>query len=211
MLRPKLSEGKSPEKCNTLLRAATCHPGANGFVLFGELLDLAADLTAFLDHHFAVANFSGYLAGRVHGEVFPDGEFAREPAADFRNIDAGGAREGAAGRNLNHSAVHRGLDVAFDDQRVAVGDLDAFQLDIRADDEAAALLIVALGRRGGRRFFCRLERVPGGCRGARQGAVQLRGGSAEAGQAGASLWAFRAFLVAPAEKCIALEHVDPLS
>src|SRR3972149_9495279 len=52
---------------------------AEGFLLLGQLLDVAADLAALLDHDLAVADFPGHLAARVHGEAFSCNEIAREP------------------------------------------------------------------------------------------------------------------------------------
>ena len=38
----------------------------------------------------------------------------------------------------DHARVHARLDRAFHDQGVAVGDLDAFELDVGADNQATA-------------------------------------------------------------------------
>jgi hypothetical protein len=47
--------------------------------------------------------------------------------------------EGALLGDLHGLAVEHRLDAPFDDQRAAVADLGALQLDVGTDDEAAAL------------------------------------------------------------------------
>ncbi len=69
--------------------------------------------------------------------------------------------------DLEHARVEGRLDAAFDDQRVAVADLDALQLDVRADDQLRlAARVGSLGRRDGgvRRGRVRGRRGGGGDR-----------------------------------------------
>jgi hypothetical protein len=65
------------------------------------------------------------------------GEFAFEPAANFRHVDTHLAYEYPVFGNLDDSAVHRCLNSAFHDQRVAIGNLCALQLDVRSYDQSA--------------------------------------------------------------------------
>ena len=51
--------------------------------------------------------------------------------------------------NLYHAAVHRGFDATLYDERVAIGNLNAFQLDVRTDDELASWRVVSRGHRCG--------------------------------------------------------------
>ncbi|CAI06632.1 hypothetical protein ebA958 [Aromatoleum aromaticum EbN1] len=83
-------------------------------------------------------------------------KFAIEPAADFSNVDADRPCERAAFGDANDAAVHRRFDAAFDDQRIAIQDFRAFELDFGPDDEAAARSIARIlgglvgARKGGR-------------------------------------------------------------
>jgi hypothetical protein len=74
----------------------------------------------------------------VDDELFARSEFTFEAAVNFGNIDADRAGENAVLGNLNDPAVHRGFDTAFNDQRVAVGNLGTFEFDVGAHDELAA-------------------------------------------------------------------------
>src|SRR5262249_35777072 len=56
----------------------------------------------------------------------------------FGDVDLRGAIESSRLRDLHFLAVHRRLHVALDDEQIAVGDLDALQLDVDPDEELAA-------------------------------------------------------------------------
>ncbi|MNC90310.1 hypothetical protein D3C83_63920 [compost metagenome] len=72
-------------------------------------------------------------------------KFAFEAATDFGDVDADRSREHAVLGNLDYAAIHRSFDAAFDDERIAVGNFHALQLDVRADDQLAALGVVGGG------------------------------------------------------------------
>jgi alkyl hydroperoxide reductase subunit F len=96
------------------------------------------ELPAFLDHHLAVADGARHLAGAINHQPVAHGQVAVKAAADFRDVDLGRALERADLGDLHQARIHGRLDQAFDDQRVAVGDLDPLELDVGADDELAA-------------------------------------------------------------------------
>ncbi len=127
--------------------------------------------TAFLDHQRAVADRAVDPAGGIHHQALAGGQFALEGAAHFRHVDLGLARKYAAFGDADVAAVHRGFHAAFHHQDLAIGDFGAFQLDVGADDELAALVVARvfgslrqgfladrLGRPGG---FGRFGRVAG--------------------------------------------------
>jgi sugar phosphate isomerase/epimerase len=66
-------------------------------------LDLAGELAALLDHHLAVAHLAGDLAGREDDQLLAHGQVAVEQAADFGDVDFGGALERTALRDLDHA------------------------------------------------------------------------------------------------------------
>src|SRR6185369_7366303 len=100
--------------------------------------DLARDLPAFLHEDLAVADLSRDAAGAVDHETLPRRHLAAERAADLGHVDVDLAAEGALLRDLDRTAVHRRLDASLDDQRVAVVDFHALQLDVGTHDETAA-------------------------------------------------------------------------
>jgi hypothetical protein len=67
----------------------------------------------------------------------PHGEVAIELPVNLRDIDLSRALESAELRNLNHPRIHRRLDRALHHQGVAIGDLDALELDVRANGQLA--------------------------------------------------------------------------
>ena len=68
---------------------------------------------------------------------------------DLGDVDFGRAVEGTLLGDLDHARVHGGLHRAFDDQRVAVGDLHALELDVGAHGQLAAAFGDLAGRAGG--------------------------------------------------------------
>jgi hypothetical protein len=81
--------------------------------------------------------------------VFANGELPLERSPDLGDVHGGGAAEYAGFRDLHYTAVHRRFNASFDYERVAIGDLHAFQLDIGTDDQlAAGGLLLRLGRPG---------------------------------------------------------------
>ena len=66
---------------------------------------------------------------------------------DLGDVDADLAGKGAVFSDADDAAVHRRFDAAFDDQRVAVEDFSALELDVGADDQARAHHVAA-GRGG---------------------------------------------------------------
>src|SRR5712692_5465641 len=103
----------------------------------GERCDVAGDLAAFLDRDFPVADLARHFPGSANDQLFSRGQLALEAPADFGDIDAGLAHEDAVLGDLDDAAVHRSLYATFDDQRIAVGDFGALQLDVRTDDQLA--------------------------------------------------------------------------
>src|SRR5258706_1662213 len=97
--------------------------------------DVAADFRAFLDLDLGVADLAGDLARGVDDELLAHRELALEAAVDLGVVDRDRALEHAVLGDLEHARVEGRLDAAFDDQRIAVADLDALQLDVRADDQ----------------------------------------------------------------------------
>src|SRR5581483_7477854 len=106
----------------------------------GDRADVAGELAALLDRHLAVADLARDAPGGADHELPARRELAVEAAADLGDVDADLADEHAVLGDLDDAAVHRGLDAAFDDQGVAIGDFGAFQLDVGTDDELADLL-----------------------------------------------------------------------
>src|SRR6476620_11504091 len=100
-------------------------------------LHVAGDLAAFFDHQFAVADLAGDFAGSEDHQLFTHGQVAIEFAADFRQVDFGRALEGALVGDLDHARIHGRFDTAFHHQGVAIGDLNAFELDVGTDDQFA--------------------------------------------------------------------------
>jgi hypothetical protein len=74
-------------------------------------------------------------------ELLAHGEAAVEHAADLGDVDFGRALELALLGDLHQARIHGGFDQAFDHERVAIGDLDALELDVRADGELAAAFL----------------------------------------------------------------------
>jgi hypothetical protein len=107
----------------------------------GAEADFARQLAAFFDDDLAVADLAGDLAGRVNDELLAHGEAAVEHAADFGDVDFGRALELALLGDLHQARIHGRFDQAFDHERVAIGDLDALELDVRADGELAAAFL----------------------------------------------------------------------
>src|SRR5262245_66336755 len=98
-----------------------------------EHREVARDLGAFLDADLGVADLARHLAARVHDQLLAYRDLALEAAADLGLVDGDRALEYAVLGDLEHARVERGLDAAFDHQRVAVADLDALDLDVLAD------------------------------------------------------------------------------
>src|SRR5437879_683264 len=115
-----------------------------------ENRDLAGELRAFLDLDLGVADLARDLAGAVDGELLAHRQLAFEAAVDLGVVDRDGALEHAVLRDLEHARVERGFHAAFDHQRVAVGDLGAFHLDVGADDQLRFLALFTLFRGEGR-------------------------------------------------------------
>ena len=65
-------------------------------------------------------------------------QFAVKATVDLGDLDIDFAAQGAAGRDAQALAVHAGFDLAFDDQRLAVENLGALELDVGADDQVRA-------------------------------------------------------------------------
>jgi hypothetical protein len=123
-----------------------CRRRADGDGGFCDRADLARDFSAFLDSDLAVPNLARDTPCRVDDELLAGGQLAFERAADLRDVDADGPGENPVLRDLDDAAVHRSFDAAFDHERVAVGDFDAFELDVRTDDETATSGFLALLR-----------------------------------------------------------------
>ena len=79
-------------------------------------LDVAAELTAFLNQHLAVAHDAIDLAGRMNDELVADIQLASEGAANLGDVDADLAVEFAFFRDADNAAVHGGFHMAFDYQ-----------------------------------------------------------------------------------------------
>ena len=99
--------------------------------------DITAQFAAFFDYQLAVTDFAVDAAGGANDELLARSQFTVEATMDFGDVDPHGAKESAVLGNLNDTAVHRCLDPAFDDQRVAVGDFGALEFDVGTDDQAA--------------------------------------------------------------------------
>src|SRR5690606_11835395 len=126
-------------------------------------LDVASNLAALFDHQLAVADLARDFAGRVNHEFFAYGQVAIEFATDFGDVDFCRTLECADLGDLDHARIHRCFDPAFDHQRVAIGNFNAFQLDVGTDDQLAADFVGA-GCRG-----CRLlHGLAGGARSQRR-------------------------------------------
>jgi len=85
----------------------------------------------------------------VNDELLAHRQLAFETAVDLGVVDGDRALEHAVLGDLEHARVERRFDAAFDDQRVAIADLDALDLDLRADDQLrlAARVCLDLGDR----------------------------------------------------------------
>src|SRR3981081_2728972 len=117
-----------------------------------EHRDLARQLGAFLDLDLGVADLARYLAGAVDHELLAHRQLAFEAAMDLGVVDRDRALEHAVRRDLEYARVEGRFDAAFNDERVAIADLDALQLDVGTDDELGFLALVGdLDRRGRRR------------------------------------------------------------
>src|SRR5258706_15431037 len=110
---------------------------------------LAGELRAFLDLDPGVADLARALAGAVDHELLAHRQLALEAAADLGVVDRDRALEHAVLGDLEPARVEGRLDAAFDDQRVAIADLDALDLDLRTDDEPRLAAGVAFVGRGG--------------------------------------------------------------
>jgi len=73
----------------------------------------------------------------VHDEPRPGGELAVERAVDLGDVDRRRAVETPRREDLHRLAVDRRIDVALDHQDVAVRDLDALEVDVDPDGQAA--------------------------------------------------------------------------
>ena len=116
------------------------------------------------------------------------GQLAGEVTVDFCDVDRDVSLERAGLRDLHRLAVDRGFDLAFDDEHVAVGNLDALELDLRTDPKLASrrigadrrdLRVSLFVRRVGRRIrHCNVvaQDGRGGRRDARIGRELLRTG-----------------------------------
>src|SRR4051812_41278587 len=98
-----------------------------------EHRDFAGELRAFLDLDLGVADLARHLARAVDDELLAHRELAFEAAVDLRLVDRDRALERAVLGDFEHARVESRLDAAFDDQRVAVADFYALQLDVRTD------------------------------------------------------------------------------
>src|SRR5712691_9204944 len=113
-----------------------CARDARAFRL-GERCDVAGDLAAFFDRDFPVTYLARHSPRGANDQLLSRGQLALETPADFGDVDARLAHEDAVLGDLDDATVHRSLYAAFDHQRVAVGDLGAFQLDVRTDYQLA--------------------------------------------------------------------------
>ena len=126
----------------------------------------------------AVADLARALAGGVDDELLAHRQLALEAAADLGVVDGDRALEHAVLGDLEHARVERRLDAAFDDQRVAVADLDALDLDLPADHElrlAARVAFSAAGCTAGARDRSGREVAVTGVAGRKKLSSRLRG------------------------------------
>jgi hypothetical protein len=79
-------------------------------------------------------------------ELLAHRELALEAAMHLGVVDGDRPLEHAVLGDLKHARVERGLDAAFHHERVAIADLDALDLDLRADDELRFLALVGRAR-----------------------------------------------------------------
>src|SRR5688572_31452604 len=106
--------------------------------------DVARNLRAFLDLDLGVADLARHLARGLDHELLAHRDLAFEAAADLGLVDGDRALEHAVLGDFQNARVQRGVNTAFDHKRVAVADLDAFQLDVRTDHELGLLALVGL-------------------------------------------------------------------
>jgi len=88
----------------------------------------------------------------MHDEARARRELAGEFAVDLGDVDQRGSLERSRARDLHGLAVNGRLDVAFDDEHVAVGNVDAAQLDVDANGKLAHWNV------GARLHRCALQR-----------------------------------------------------
>src|SRR5882672_6294131 len=86
------------------------------------------------------------MARRPDHQLLARGQLALETPSNFGDVDTGFAHEHAMLSDLDHTAVHRRLDPALDDKRVAIGDLGTLQLDIGTHDQLAHIVLAGPGR-----------------------------------------------------------------
>ena len=72
-------------------------------------LDIPRQLATFFDHHFAVADATGHLAGGVNHQLVAHGEVAVEYAPDLCNVDLRRPFEFTLFGDLDHTRVHGGF------------------------------------------------------------------------------------------------------
>src|SRR5256885_2109825 len=113
-----------------------CARGARAF-RFGERGNVAGELAAFLDRDFSVSDLARQFSRGANDQLLSRSQLALETSPDFGDVDAGLAHENSVLGDLDDAAVHRGLHATFDHQRVAVRDLGALQLHVRADYQLA--------------------------------------------------------------------------
>src|SRR5687767_12536800 len=106
--------------------------------------EVAGDLGAFFHLDLGVADLARHLAAGVDDQLLAHRDLAFEAAANLGLVDGDGALEHAMLGDLEHARIERGFDTAFDDQRVAIADLDAFDLDVVADDQLRLLAVSCL-------------------------------------------------------------------
>jgi hypothetical protein len=122
-----------------------------------ERLHIAGDLATRLDQDLPVTDLAAHPPGGVNDELTAGGQLAVESPEDLRHVDAHLAGERAVLGDANDPTVHGRFHPSFHDQRVAIENFGALELDIGSDDEpAAAPLRRILGghrrvRLGGRR------------------------------------------------------------
>ncbi len=121
-----------------------------------QALDVAGDLPPLGDNQAPVADRAADTAAAVDDELEMGRQLAAELPVDLGDVDDRVAFERPGLRDLHALARHARLDLAFDNDELAVADLDALQLHVSSDDE--------LRPAAGRRQRGRLRRGRGGGR-----------------------------------------------
>src|SRR5439155_7951811 len=106
---------------------------------------------------FPISDRPRYAAGSMDDQALARRQLADKLALNFGNIDHHRSLERSRLGNLHGLAVDRGLDMTFDNERVAIGDLDPFELDIGSNGQFAA------GDLACARYGRGLTRGAGGC------------------------------------------------